>query len=250
LGRAGQLAEAERWYRAALAAGDRQAGATPALASNPKFRLDRGNTLDNLGILRAQAGDPTTAGKLFREAAVIRARLADDFPANADYASDAGRTLDWQAAVLRDRGQLDEAALVFREATRRHRAALGLRPTDSVIRGKCCNNQALLAGVLLRLARHADAADAAREVARLAPDDPTRLLAAARLLARCVALAERSPDQSPGARSARARANRREAIGLARTAAAQGGRDPVAEQSRGCDELLPLLEPSTSRKKP
>jgi serine/threonine protein kinase/WD40 repeat protein/tetratricopeptide (TPR) repeat protein len=250
LGLGGRLAEAERWYRAALAVGDREAAATPGLARNPRFRLDRGNTLDNLGIFRVRAGDRATAGKLFDEAAAIRTRLADDFPANAAYASDAGRTLDWQGAALRDRGRLDESALAFREAGRRHRAALALRPTDPVIRGLCCTNQALLAGVLLRLARHAEAAAAAREVARLAPDDPARLLTAARLLARCVALAERATDQSPNARSALARAYRHEAIGLARRAAAKGGRDPNLDGARGRDEFPRLLERAAPGKKP
>jgi tetratricopeptide (TPR) repeat protein len=250
LGRAGRLAEAERWYRAALAAADRQVALTPALADNPRFRLDRGNALHNLGILRFRAGDRTTAAKLFREAAVIRARLADDFPANPSYASHAGLTFDWQAGLLRARGQLDEAALLWGEAVRRQRAALALQPTDPLVRRLYCTHQAQLADVLMRLGRHADAAAAAREVARLAPDDPARLLAAARLLARCVALAERAPEQSSDARLALARAYRREAISLARKAAAKGGRDPDLDQSRGCDELLPLLEPITPRKKP
>jgi tetratricopeptide (TPR) repeat protein len=95
LSRAGQPAEAERWYKAALAAGDQLARDLPATADDHKFRANRASALHNLGILRAQAGHIPDAARLLREGATIRACLADAFPGNAAYASDAGRTLEW-----------------------------------------------------------------------------------------------------------------------------------------------------------
>src|SRR5262249_43650670 len=80
LSRSGQSAEAERWYNAALAAGDQVARDHPATAARPLYRSNRGATHHFLGVLRGQAGDTVGAVKLLREAAVIRARLADDFP--------------------------------------------------------------------------------------------------------------------------------------------------------------------------
>jgi WD40 repeat protein/serine/threonine protein kinase/tetratricopeptide (TPR) repeat protein len=190
---AGQNAEAERWYNAALAAGDQVARDHPATAEHPIFRSCRGATLHHLGILRRQGGDTTGAVKLLRDAAALRVRLANDFPRNVEYASDTGQNLDWLGLGLRDLGQLEESAQRFREAVQRQRAALGLRPTDPRIRDLCSRHLANLATTLLRMGRHADAADAARELSRLAPDDPAVLLRAACLLLGCAADAAGSP---------------------------------------------------------
>jgi serine/threonine protein kinase/WD40 repeat protein/tetratricopeptide (TPR) repeat protein len=249
LARAGQTAEAEHWYNAALAASDRQ-------ASDPSSRAHRAHTLHNLGILRARAGDAAGAAKLLREGAAILTRLADDFPANADHASDAGRTLEWLGGALRDLGQLDESAQQLREAVRRQRAALALRPRDPVIRFLCCNHQANVAITLQRAGRHADAADAARELPRLSPDDPAVLLCAARLLAGCVALAERDPGLASGAGTDPAPAYGDEAVALARAAVARGLADvtplrsgPDFDPVRGRDEFRRLLDELKGRKK-
>jgi tetratricopeptide (TPR) repeat protein len=185
--KAGQKAEAERWYNAALAEGDQVVHAHPAAAKAPHFRSNRGATFHYLGVLRSQAGDHAGAVKRFREAAAIRARLADDFPRSGEYASKAGLTLDWLGAALWHLGQLEEAAQRFREAAQRQRAALGLRPTDPEIRNLCRRHLALLATILLRRGRHAEAANATRELPRLSPDDPAVLLRAARLLLGCAA---------------------------------------------------------------
>jgi serine/threonine protein kinase/WD40 repeat protein len=249
LARAGQRAEAERWYRAALAAGDRLAGDVPATADTPSFRTRRGNTLQNLGILRAQAGDAGAAEKLLREAAGVRGRLADDFPTNPDYASHLGRTLEWQGVMLRDLGLLDESARVLREAVRRQGAALALRPKDPVLRYLCCNHRSNLAATLLRAGRPAGAAATALELPRLAPDDPAVLLRAARLLARCVPLAERDPGLPWGVGSVLAAAYRGEAVVLARRAVAEGLKDvsrllsdPDFGPVRDCPEFRQLLD--------
>src|SRR5947209_14019419 len=72
------------------------------------------------------------------------------------------------------------------------------------------------------MGRHADAADAAREIPRLAPDDPAVLLRAARLLAGCVAVAERDLGLASGAGTDPAPAYGDEAVALARAAVARG----------------------------
>jgi serine/threonine protein kinase/WD40 repeat protein/tetratricopeptide (TPR) repeat protein len=246
---AGLKAEAERWYNAALAAGDQVARAYRATTAGPIFRSSRGATLHNLGILRGQAGDTVGAVKLFREAAAIRARLADDFPRSVDYASDTGMSLDWLGVGLRDLGQLEESVQRFREADRRQRSALGKRPKDPVIRDLCCNHQAQLVSTLLRMGRHADAADAVRELRRLAADDPAAMLRAARLLAGFVALAERDPGPPCGVGLVLARAYGDAAIALARAAVARGLADATRLLSdsdfyplRGREEFRRLLD--------
>jgi serine/threonine protein kinase/WD40 repeat protein/tetratricopeptide (TPR) repeat protein len=249
LSRAGQRAEAESWYRAALAAEDRLAGDVPTRADTPSFRTHRGNTLQNLAILRAGAGDPGGAEKVLREAAAVRTRLADDFPANPGYASDLGRSLEWLGIVLRDLGRLDESDRVLREAFRRQGAALALRPKDSVFRFLCCNHQANRAITLLRRARPAAAAAAALELPRLAPDDPAVLFRAASLLARCVPLAERDPGLPWGLGPVLAEACRGEAVARARRAVARGLADAARQLSesdfkpvRDCPEFRRLLD--------
>jgi serine/threonine protein kinase/WD40 repeat protein/tetratricopeptide (TPR) repeat protein len=255
LSRAGQAAEAERWYNAALAAGDRLAHDHPATADGPEFRANRAGTLHNLGILRAQARDTVGAAKLLREAAAIRTRLADDFPGSAQYASDAGRTLEWLGGAFRDLGQLDESVQRLREAARRQMVALGMRPKDPVIRDLCRNHQANLAITLLRMGRHADAADASRELPRLAPDDPAVFLQAARLLAGCVRRAERNPSSPFAVGLVLARGYGDEAVALARAAIAKGLADATSRLSdpdfdpvRDRDEFRRLLGELPGRK--
>jgi serine/threonine protein kinase/WD40 repeat protein len=256
LSRAGRSAEAERWYNTTLAAGDRLARDHPATADGTRFRFRRGNTLNNLGILLARAGDGAGAATRFREAAAIRVRLTDEVPDNAAYASDAGRSLEWLGIGLRDLGRLDESAQQLREALRRQRAALGMRPKDAVIRELCCNHQANLALTLLRTGRHADAADAARELPRLSPDDPAVLLCAARLLARCVRRAERNPGSPLALGLVLARGYGDEAVALARAAVAKGlvdARSCLSEADfdplRDRDEFRRLLDEVPGRQK-
>jgi serine/threonine protein kinase/WD40 repeat protein/tetratricopeptide (TPR) repeat protein len=253
--RAGQSAEAERLYKAALAEGDRLAHDHPATAGGPGFRSCRGLTLHHLGILRGRAGDTAGAVQLWREAAAIRARLAADFPRNAEYASEWAVTLNWLGVGLRDLGQLDEAAERFREAARWQGVALGMRPKDPLVREHCGNHQAQLALTLLRMGRHAEAADAARELPPLAPGDPAALLRAARLLAGCVAAAERDPGPPCGAGSVLAREYRGEVLALVRAAVAKGLADatpllsdPEFDPVRDCEEFRGLLD-GLARKK-
>src|SRR5262249_14142843 len=157
----------------------------PTLAVASTFRAGRGSTLNNLGILLAGTGDTRAAEQRLREASAVRTRLADEFPANPDYTSDLGPTLEWLGGMLRDHGEREESVRVFREAVRRQRAALDLRPKNPVFRELCYKHQAQLADTLLRTGRVIDAADAARELPRLGPDDPAVLLRAGCLFANC-----------------------------------------------------------------
>jgi serine/threonine protein kinase/WD40 repeat protein/tetratricopeptide (TPR) repeat protein len=256
LSRAGQNAEAEQWCKAAVAVGDQLTHDHPSAANGPTFRSCRGATLHTLGVLRGQAGDPSGAVKLFREAAAIRVRLVDDYPQSVDHPSETGYTLECLGVGLRDLGQLEEAARQFREAARLQRVALDRRPKDPVIRGLCCNHQAQLALTLLRMCRHGEAADAARELPKLSPDDPAVLLRAARLLAGCVARAERNPGFPYPVGLVLAQGYGSEAIALARAAVAKGLvdarpllSDPDFDPLRSRDEFRPLLDELKARKK-
>jgi serine/threonine protein kinase/WD40 repeat protein/tetratricopeptide (TPR) repeat protein len=246
--RAGQPAEAERCYRAALAAQDRLVADFPTLTDAPAFRTSRGTTLNNLGILRARAGDTAAAEKLLREAAAVRTRLADDFPANPDYASDLGQTLEWLAGMLRDLNQLDESVRIFREAVRRQGTAFELRPKNLVFRELRCKHQAQLADTFLRMGRSVDAAAAALELPRLAPDDPAVLLRASCLFANCAALAQKNSGFPWGFGWALMRVYQRGAVALVRQAVAKGLgdatrvlSDPVFDPVRNCEEFRVLL---------
>jgi serine/threonine protein kinase/WD40 repeat protein len=161
---AGQRTEAERWYLAALAAQDRLAADFSQAADTQAFRAGRGATLNNLGILLARTDRGGAAEKRFHEAAAIRTRLANEFPANPDYASDLGRTLEWLGGMLRDRQQFAEAVRTFGEAVQRQRAALELRPKNAVFRELCWKHQSQLAHTLLLMSRVVETADAPHEV--------------------------------------------------------------------------------------
>jgi serine/threonine protein kinase/WD40 repeat protein/tetratricopeptide (TPR) repeat protein len=245
--KAGRKAEAEQWFNAARVAGDQVAHDHPAEAADLLFRENRGATFHYLGVLRRQGGDLAGAVKQFRKAAALRTRLADDFPRSAEYASDAGLSLDWLGGCMWHLGQLEESARQYREATRRQRAALDLRPTDRKIRGLWRRHQNLRATLLLRLGRHADAAAAARELPPLADGGPAELLRAARLLAGCVALAERDSGPPWRASPFLAWAYRDEALALIRAAVAKGPGEatrilshPDFEPVRDCTEFRRL----------
>jgi serine/threonine protein kinase/WD40 repeat protein len=252
---AGRKVEAERCYTAALAADDRLAHDHPAAAEDPLLRSERGTACHYLGVLRHQAGDAAGAVMRFREAAALRARLADDFPRSVGYASGTGLSLHWLGVELRDLGQLDESARRFGEAARWQRAALVLRPTHPGIRYLCRRHLGNRATTLLLMGRHADAADAALELPSLAFGDPAVLLRAARLLAGCVALAERDLGPPGGVGLALARAYRGEALALVRAAVAKGQGEatpllshPGFDPLRYCDEFR-LLEGGLARMK-
>jgi WD40 repeat protein/tetratricopeptide (TPR) repeat protein len=244
--KAGKKDEAEQWYNTALAAGDQATHNHPVVAEDSLFRSNRAATFHYLGVLRHQAGDAAGAVKRFREAAPLRARLAGDYPQSVEYASETGLTLDWLGVGLRDLGQLDESAQRFREAARWQRAAFGLRPNRG-IRDLCRRHQTNLATTLLRLGRHVDAASAARALPRLAPRDPATLLRAARLLARCVPIAERDSGLPFALGPLLAWAYRGEALALVRAAVANGLTDTTPllsdvdfEPLRDCDEFRRL----------
>jgi hypothetical protein len=106
------------------------------------------------------------------------------------------------------------------------------------------------------MGRNADAADAARELRRLAADDPAALLRAARLLAGFVALAESDAGPPCGVGLALARAYGDEAIALARAAVARGLADatpllsdPGFDPLRGREKFRRLLDELPGRKK-
>jgi WD40 repeat protein len=255
LARAGKPAEAEQWYKKTLASREQLAHDLPALAQGTRFRASKGGTLLNLGVLRAQARDAAGAVKVLGEAAPILAGLADEFPTNAAYASSVGRSLDWLGTQLRDVGRLDESAQQLREAARRQRAALALRPKDAMIRMYCCNHLAQLAVTLQRMSRPAEAAEALREIPVLSPDNPDELLRAARLLARSATLSEQDSGPPCGLGLALARVYAGEAIGLARRAAAKGLTDvtpllsdPDFDPVREHDEFRQLLEELMARR--
>jgi tetratricopeptide (TPR) repeat protein len=194
--------------------------------------------------------------KLFREAAALRARLVSDYPRSVEYPSDMGLTLEWLAVGLRDLGQFEESLKRLREAARQQRVALDRQPKNALVRGYCCNHQAQLAITLQGLGRHAEAADALRELPRLAPDDPAVLLRAARLLAGCAALAQRNPGCPYPVGLIQARGYGGEAIALAHAAVAKGlvdvtplRSDPQFDPLRSREEFRRLLDQLKDRTK-
>jgi hypothetical protein len=105
------------------------------------------------------------------------------------------------------------------------------------------------------MGRHADAAVAARELPRLAPDDAGVLLRAARLLAGCVGLAKRDTGLPWGVGLALEQAYGGEAVSLARAAVtkARAGAapllsDPDFDPVRSRDDFL-LFDGLTDPKK-
>jgi hypothetical protein len=157
--------------------------------------------------------------------------------------------------MLREQGQYDESLRIFREAVRQQGVALGLKPKDPVFRELRCKHQAQIADTFLQMSRAADAADAARELPRLAPDDTAALLRAASLFASCAAMAQRNRDIAWGLGQVLTRVYQREAVAVARRAIEKGLAnparvlsDPVFDPVRDCDEFRLLLHEVTTPK--
>ncbi|MEK7217029.1 MAG: tetratricopeptide repeat protein, partial [Chloroflexota bacterium] len=164
-------------------------------------RKDLTKTLNHLGSFLLGLGRDPEAEKMFRKALPIHEALAAEAPKNLEYQSDLGGVLHNLALPLRDRGELEEAQRLFKQAINCQRIAYKSNPQHPQYRRYLKKHLVTLANLLIRKKDHGEAANVAWEWAELFADDGRELFEAGYILGLCVPLAKTDsrlpPDQRP-----------------------------------------------------
>jgi serine/threonine protein kinase/Tfp pilus assembly protein PilF len=217
--KAGRLAEAETAYRAALDVSDQLAA---HFGRVPAYRRRVAMIHNNLGNVLKATGRPQEAEQAYRQALAVYEELVPQYPNVPDYRSSLGLALGNVALALRDRGERDQARGLLQRAIDEQRAALAANPRHPTYRQYLRTDYANFAETLLQLGEPAEAARAAEEIPRLSPERGPDWYQAARLLARCAAVAEKAARQPEDQRPASAQAYADRALELLRTAVQKG----------------------------
>jgi serine/threonine-protein kinase len=196
----GHPQEAERAFREALGLQEALAADAP---QRPDYRLSLAVTRLNLSVA-LEPTDPRDALRQCRDALAVQERLSADFPEVSEYQRDLGRTLYTLARLMVAGGDPAEAHAHLARAVRQHRAGLEADPRSRADRDFLRDDYGLLCLALLRSGAHAEAADAAVELPRIAPDAPQEYLRAAAFLVECAAAAGADPTLTEPDRPARA----------------------------------------------
>jgi serine/threonine protein kinase len=224
---AGGLAEAERALGRALALYERLSADAPGVA---QFGRERAAALLNLGSLLGATGRTAGAEPLLRRAVAAHEALAAGRPDQPSVRSNLALARSRLAALQAARGDGPEARRLLEQAVAHQREALRSHPGDALGLQRLWSQREALAGVLIRLGAHAEAAALAEDLLREAPADrrATTPALAATLLTGCAAAAARDPALDRDIRAATARSYAARARDLLRDAARAGGADPAA----------------------
>jgi len=229
----------------------------------PDYRLQWAATHRMLGILLSRTQRPEDAGEAFLKARGSLETLVAAFPEAPEYQSALGCAGDDLALLALARGQLDAARHELSQALTHHGKAWLADESDRFRRECLLRDYTNLATVHRRLKEPAAAADAAKQLTRLAPDDPDQYSLAAWNLALCAALVSQDPNSTEAEREARKQSYARQAVELLRGAMERGfknidelksadydllrGRDDFQELLRRLEERLMLSRSRTTR---
>ncbi len=239
--------EAEVAYRRSLAILGKLAAEAPAEASHRRLL---GIVRNNLGEYLRDTDRHADAERAFREAGELLEALAAEAPALAEIRSNLGVALGNLGALRLALGAPAEARRLLERAAVEHRAAIATNPRGVDSRRALRDHLAALAKALLTLGDHAEAARAAAEILKVATDRPGARRDAARVLARCVPLAEGDTKLADGPRQALADGYADRAIALLREAIERGDKgggrldeDADLASLRSRDAFRKLLTP-------
>ena len=202
----------------------------------PDHRMKLAITQLHIGDL-LRTGDPAGSEAAFRAAIALQTKLVADYPQVPEYQSALGRTLTELASFLVVQGNRPEAVDLLAKATRALELAREGNPREKSTVGFLVKAHDDRAKALMRLARHADLALEAEQLAKVAPDRPEGHLAAAGYLARCVGLAAQDATL-PEPRRREFEANyARDAVRALRRAFDKGQEDPKVLDSPDFESL-------------
>jgi serine/threonine-protein kinase len=179
--------EAESAYREAV----KVLSDLAKIPDRPSFRKTLAAALAELAKHLRDRGRMSDAIETSHEVVVIWKRLVEDFGTNPDYRSELGMSLHEWAVLLTEQGQPTEARRLFEQAIEHQQSALRLNPQNRDCRQALGDHYRSLADACLRSRDLAAAAQAARELRRILPEES---YAAACLLARCTAAVVKQGD--------------------------------------------------------
>ncbi len=232
----GKHGEAKQAYDEGLKVHEKLATDFPNV---PRYRRNLATAHYDLGIILTRMKLPADAEQAYGRALPYQEKLVADFPDMADYASELGATLNNLASRLRARRELTQARHLLELALRHQRAAFEMKPQHPAIRQRLSNHYLSLAGTLLQLEEHAEAAMVGAEFPRaLTGAGAAEYHQAARVLAGCVPLAEKDKSLPPEKRKELTADYSDQATALLRQAIQRGYRK--AEELRRDSAFEPL----------
>jgi eukaryotic-like serine/threonine-protein kinase len=206
--------------------------------SVPSYRQLLAISQNNLGEFQAAQGQSAQAESLYRRASQSLERLALEAPAAADNRGYLGYVLANLARLRLTEGKSAEARALFEEAIGHQQKAIAAEPRNPAWRRNLLDHRKGRAQALLAQGDHAAAVQEAEVIAEEAKGRPDALLAAARVLARCVPLSESGAGLSESERKTRANDLAARAVALLQEAVSK---DPKAAAGLKTDPDLAAL---------
>ena len=185
----GKLPGAEDSIRRSLALLDTLALEDP---KSPDLRFRLAAAQNNLGEWLASDGHPADAEVAYRKSLELFAGLAAEFPAIVAYKGTLGQARSNLGEFLVAQNRPDDARALLEEGIREEQVAVKVDPQA---REPLRKHLATLASLYLDRRAHAEAAKAGEELLRIASDVlPSARAEVARLMARCVPMAQPTPS--------------------------------------------------------
>jgi serine/threonine protein kinase len=213
----------------------------------PVYRKHLAITLSNLGNRQKSKGRLTEAESLYWQAISHLRKLADEFPNVPGHQFSLGLSLHNLAVLLRDQGKLEEAQHIARQAIGCELTAVKVDSKQRDYSVGLANGYVNLTEILLRLGNHKEAGQLALKAPQLFPEEPLVAADAARLLTRCVRLAEQDRKFTEGDRRQAAQAYGNHAVELLGSAirnrlpnAGSLKKDPAFDSLRSRDDFKKL----------
>jgi tetratricopeptide (TPR) repeat protein len=169
------------------------------LPNRVDFRLGQVSShrlLATLAALHQAAGHPDEAEAAARMAVKVMIKLVNDFPNESDSQRGMGDLVRALAPLLRHPEGLTEARQLLEKVIHVQRGVVRARPNDKASWSLLRQHYGVLAEILVRLRKHAEAMNAAAEMAGISPERWEGPYEAACFLARCVAVVEQDEQLS------------------------------------------------------
>ncbi|MHC4944678.1 MAG: protein kinase domain-containing protein [Planctomycetota bacterium] len=216
-----RLEEAESHHRKAL---DIRVMLAREYSDRSTFLRELAQSHDSLGLLLQDKGSFPEAEEEFAQALALCERLARDAPDLADYQSDLGRTKGNIANLhlLRNPEALLEVREMIEGAMRHQRNALNMNPKHPVYLSCYGDHLLVLGKVLAGLEDHEEVANTVEELVEFLTEGWEGIHEAARLLARCVDIAEKDLTLSEADRAMLPKVYSQRAMELLREAVQRG----------------------------
>jgi serine/threonine protein kinase/tetratricopeptide (TPR) repeat protein len=238
----GRLTQAGSAWREAQALCEKLAAEVPG---EPTYLSHVAHLDWRLAGLLKEDGKPKEAEQAYRRALHRFEKLAADFPAVAFYWQEQAFTCFLLAGLLKETGQVQEVEKAYRQALPIHEKLVIDFPSQAEFRSRLWGNLGELAENLLQQGKHAEAAKVAEKFPGAMRKNATGYQSAARVLARCMALAAKDAKLSETDRKAlaqayaeRSRELMREGLGVAPRPDAPELRDAVARSHHHLAQVL------------